>query len=108
MWISCKERLPSFDEEVLVYVEMQDDSFTISTAWLRNKESYRWPSDLNEDGWEMPAKWSCHCCFYGSRTEVTHWQPLPAPPVIPEDESEDESENLLTEITVPPEVPPTC
>lgn len=58
-WISVKEKMPEFDERVLVY-KKQHKKIEISHVYSLDKRGYNWT------------------CDYGHY--VTHWQYLPEPP----------------------------
>lgn len=70
-WVSVDERLPGFDEEVLIFPPPTD---YIVTGHYANHAGVTWwfYSDYEP---------RCGHVDYGLGTErVTHWMPLPAPP----------------------------
>lgn len=60
-WVSVKDRLPSFEVEVLVYD---------NAIYIGRLTDYSFVDDEN------PYQWSIH---FG-RINPTHWMPLPSPP----------------------------
>ena len=68
-WISCAERLPEYDREVLVY-----DRGMIRVYCL-HRSKY-----LRNDVWEDEQG------SYQAFEDVTHWMPLPQPPKEGNDE----------------------
>ena len=62
-WISVKDRLPEIEIDVLVY--SVDDGLCID--WFTGK--------ISDNGDPL-----FHGEIYLYRRDVTHWQPLPAPP----------------------------
>ena len=62
-WIPCRERLPEYGVDVLVYVKPWEDNIQVA--------------HIQYDGimWEMSDGE-----FYFSKSDVTHWMPLPEPP----------------------------
>lgn len=67
-WISVKDRLPDFFDEVLVYNSCCDDS-GISIAWRKQG---------NNGGWV----WDSRMVYPDDLVGVTHWMPLPNPPEV--------------------------
>jgi hypothetical protein len=66
-WISCEEKLPDDLVEVLYFAITNEGTREIMTGHRNN------------------GNWT-HCClFYSTRIlidcKVTHWQPLPEPPI---------------------------
>ena len=57
-WVSVDERLPEDDRNVIVF---QDNKY-ISFGWLLRKET--WKGSISDE-----------------TIDVTHWQPLPKPPI---------------------------
>ena len=55
-WISVEERLPEFDERVLVYLDSKRSCVKIDTDRIVQGRGVRWGND------------------------ITHWQPLPEAP----------------------------
>ena len=64
-WISVKERLPEYEQRVLV-CDVRDNYVGI---WSLEKDT-----DDGTDYWEDDAGW---CQPF---SEITHWMPLPEPP----------------------------
>lgn len=64
-WISVKDQLPDFDEQVL---------------WFRS-DGFMFVEDLDKDmDWEQFNDFS-HLSWLGPDIEITHWAPLPCPPL---------------------------
>jgi hypothetical protein len=63
-WISVSDQMPEDGEKVLCYSEKYKDTFS---AICNNK---------NNDG-----RFQRGTAFYWAGTEISHWQPLPAPPL---------------------------
>lgn len=70
-WISCKDRLPEVDEDVLVYYNLS--AWNDGDCWSIGIAS------LNSPNRRGSGEWSFYMAC-GSKGPVTHWQPLPAPP----------------------------
>ena len=71
-WISMKERLPEYEQVVLAYWPESDTEPVIKARWCKGYGKRHDHFDTAE--WEeLPD------ILHPSR-EVTHWQPLPAPP----------------------------
>ena len=69
-WISVDERMPELATDVLVFGrEFNGPRFTVAGRFLGGPESIIpfWASQETEES---------------TRFDVTHWMPLPAPPVI--------------------------
>lgn len=90
-WISVKDRLPSFNEEVIVYSldEYRCDipqlcigSFSerVKKTRIRNQETGRWK--IIEENKIIFAPYSTCCCYpgYVELECITHWMPLPEEP----------------------------
>ena len=62
-WIPCSERLPEYGVDVLVYAKPWEDNIQVA--------------HIQYDGimWELSDGE-----FYFSKSDVTHWMPLPEPP----------------------------
>jgi len=75
-WIKCSDRLPENDQNVLVY-HSEDFHITVGD-FERDNVSYYIESDgskfYTDDGWETEISWA-------QRGKVTHWMPLPNPPL---------------------------
>ena len=65
-WISVKDRLPDFFDEVIVYDSCGYESL-VSTAWRRNG---------NNGGWI----WDSRMTYPEEFVNITHWMPSPKPP----------------------------
>lgn len=63
VWISVRERLPLKDEIVLAWVNMENSFYILSHTVMWEHEAWY------DDDW-------------AEIENVTHWQPLPAPPVV--------------------------
>jgi hypothetical protein len=68
-WISVEDNLPKIGKKVLIFIPSLNDNSKIDIAWLDDGRC--------NDGF----------CFVGSTygfdlPQVTHWRPLPAPPII--------------------------
>ncbi len=63
-WISIKDELPEFHEEILFYVD--DQLAVMKGAFYRNSHKFKAYGKFTE------------ASFY--KGEVTHWMPLPKPP----------------------------
>lgn len=70
-WVSVEERLPELEETVMVC--MADKS--VFSSWLEELPEEHSAEDWPPDGVSFPPAWAAN--EFG---EVTHWQPLPAPP----------------------------
>ena len=72
-WISIDDRFPAIDERVMVYIRNPDDRHNnIELAYLSYETDDEFPY------WVFDNK----SRFYSTRFRyVTHWQPLPKPPV---------------------------
>lgn len=96
-WISVKDRLPAFDQLVLVYARNKDTEKKwnregIYTAELKNKTPKPDPEG-KRNFWGLPgydSEWTVWSWCYFSEPDVTHWMPLPDPPQ--EGENDDLSE----------------
>jgi hypothetical protein len=65
-WISVEDAFPKDDEDVLVYGEKE--GIGVEQLGFVSEDGELWFSHLGY----------CH----GYRQDVTHWMPLPAPPVV--------------------------
>lgn len=65
-WISVKDRLPDFFDEVIVYYNCGYKSL-VSTAWRRLGDNGGWI-------------WDSRMSYPEELVDVTHWMPLPEPP----------------------------
>ena len=80
-WISVKEKLPNYDEKVLVYVPKRDGCRQngIFTANYRPIKA----DDGSGNFWRAPTEaceWTVWSWSYFEHPVVTHWIPLPIPP----------------------------
>lgn len=71
-WISVKDRLPNqlpdvYYSEACLFIDINKQMF--AGTYLRTPEKKYWEEHSN----------SCGCCFHPPT--VTHWMPLPDPPV---------------------------
>lgn len=69
-WIPCSERLPEVDTNVLIYYPKWEDA-PVQTAHITH-DGICWEFSDGE--------------FYPSKSEITHWMPLPEIPEPPESE----------------------
>lgn len=65
-WISVKDRLPDFFDEVIVYDNCGYESL-VSIAWRRSGSNGGWI-------------WDSRMSYPEELVNVTHWMPLPKPP----------------------------
>ena len=72
-WIPVNERLPEFDETVLVFYPVYHGPARIKMAYIEQ-------IDKNGRGWDLLDGEDL-------RYEVTHWRPLPNPPTAKENAS---------------------
>ena len=70
-WIPCSERLPEFGVDVLVYAKTWEDHIQVAH---RQYDGIMW--ELSD------------CEYYFSKSDVTHWMPLPEPPEEVQDDDE--------------------
>ena len=71
-WIPVTESLPGYGEMVLCYI----------SAWSGSFFGILLPDEIEGNKWiVLPSG-------FGPTEEVTHWRPLPAPPVEKEEESQ--------------------
>lgn len=75
-WISVDDRLPELGEWVLVYTD--DGEFTQGLYSIRKRKD----GTIYHDGWDYLTlmEHGCGCCS-DDGTVVTHWIPLPEPPL---------------------------
>lgn len=69
-WISVKERLPDEGEEVLIFGQYLNDIPKVLGVRSRYKGDQDWKYT-----WEGPDEWVYR------ENDVTHWMPLPEPPM---------------------------
>lgn len=76
-WISVKDRLPEEGKEVLVFAIGKLDNFIGETAIAISDYTNisLVPQIIHRMGWRAP--WQYFLTDY----EITHWMPLPEPPV---------------------------
>lgn len=65
-WISVKDRLPDYDQLVLIWHPGFKQPFVGSRVDSALMSPLYW--------------WRCELDMYESEEVITHWQPLPAPP----------------------------
>jgi hypothetical protein len=70
-WISVEDELPEIGEEVIVYTPKCRDKVTALARLIRHEAAtdYFWDN-------AYPLTGNCHV-----QDSVTHWQPLPLPPI---------------------------
>lgn len=74
-WISVKEKLPQIGEEVLIYDVYEDGSCGYGVlTYVTTLYGVNYFAKVFEDD---PA-----IDLSKSFTEITHWQPLPKPPIF--------------------------
>ena len=86
-WISVEERLPKFDQKVLVWVKNKDpegrfNQDGIYTAELKDKVPKPDPEGKN-NFWGIPgydSAWTVWAWSYFTEPDVLYWMPLPEPP----------------------------
>lgn len=74
-WISVKDKLPSNDQDVLVY-HADDDHITVGCFESDNVAFYIQPDGskfYTDSGWETEIPWA-------QKGQVTHWMELPERP----------------------------
>jgi len=67
-WISVKERLPENDDWVLIWYRDKDGDYYPTVG--RFKENGCWSTDVDANDFAYPPE------------EITHWMPIPEPPVM--------------------------
>ncbi|GHU78712.1 hypothetical protein AGMMS49992_29850 [Clostridia bacterium] len=73
-WIKCSDRLPQYDEPVLMHVTHNDQQDICFGCLKRGRA--RWG-----DIWEITSfKCRRHNLVVDRLEDVSHWQPLPQPP----------------------------
>lgn len=80
-WISVKEKLPNYDEKVLVYVPKRDGC-SQNGIFIANYKPIK-ADDGSGNFWRAPTKaceWTVWSWSYFEHPVVTHWIPLPIPP----------------------------
>ena len=77
-WIPVSERLPDFNEEVLIYAIGIEDGFSPVVAISETYIFQVLPISNGTIEWRDP--WD----FFSKNYEVTHWMPLPQPPEVKE------------------------
>ena len=87
-WISVKDKLPNYDEKVLVYVPKRDGCSQngIFTADYKPIKA----DDGSGNFWRVPTKaceWTVWSWSYFEHPVVTHWIPFPIPPTKAEAEA---------------------
>ena len=76
-WIPVTERLPELDQEVLVYAVGKIDGFIGDSVYaLTERVLFKFfPSSEGTEEWRSP--WQ----YFMEDYEITHWMPLPEPPM---------------------------
>lgn len=80
-WISVKEKLPNYDEKVLVYVPKRDGC-SQNGIFTANYKPIK-ADDGSGNFWRAPTKaceWTVWSWSYFEHPVVTHWIPFPIPP----------------------------
>lgn len=73
-WIKCSDRLPDYNEKVLVCFVTVLGTQQLTTAELNHQKRCASPESIDyDDIWYVAVGW-------GHKIKPTHWQPLPAPP----------------------------
>jgi hypothetical protein len=73
-WIKCSDRLPDYNQNVLVCFNTVLGTQQITTAELNHQKRCADPASTDHDDiWYVTVGW-------GHKIKPTHWQPLPAPP----------------------------
>ena len=72
-WIPISERLPDYDQDVLVYAAEKDNREDGTMIISRRYVMRIIPSSPGFDTWRTPQ-------YFTSCYEITHWMPLPKPP----------------------------
>lgn len=73
-WIKCSDKLPAYNEKVLVCFVTVLGTQQLTTAELNHQKRCASPESTDyDDIWYVSVGW-------GHKIKPTHWQPLPAPP----------------------------
>lgn len=75
-WISVKDRLPRYNETVLIYRPFMAEDISVG-----NYYGY-----YGEDDEEWHEGWVCCGTIVTDKDVITHWMPLPEPPKEQTDE----------------------
>ena len=71
-WISVQDRLPDFEQNVLVYAEVKLENISPESMMVvTHRHKYRFA-----DFWS----WSEPSQYFNEDYKITHWMPLPEPP----------------------------
>lgn len=87
-WISVKDKLPNYDEKVLVYVPKRDGC-SQNGIFTANYKPIK-ADDGSGNFWRVPTKaceWTVWSWSYFEHPVVTHWIPFPIPPTKAEAEA---------------------
>ena len=87
-WINVTDELPAFDQKVLAFVKNKDPKCRFNpdgvyVAELKDKIPVPDPKG-EKNVWGIPgydSEWTVWAWSYFSEPCVTHWMPLPKPPV---------------------------
>jgi len=78
-WVSVKDRLPDVGQIVLVYAIGNYPGFygeSVMELTQMSDTSPFWGNKMDEPHWVSP------CQYFFTDYKITHWMPLPDPPVV--------------------------